>query len=293
MPKPLTAARGFTLIELMVVVIIIGLLSVVAIPAYNNYTTKAKFSEVVLASAPTKIAIVACVATGDCVSGSSIMLGGSAGSSSPAPLDGSPTSVTALLTAQYQMYNEDAGEDPATALTDALAQAQAPTGANRYESQNYAPIACTLTPGYVAWNFIPGKGAGSGNGCDNSLQNLLPYNHNDLAAATAIAVNDGWIVPIASYQAAYTAVVNQGTGSSGVSASMINIPCVGPSTGCSPSTKYVATVSADANGVITATAQSSSGLNGETYVLNPQVSGGRVDWTPSGTCQTRAGGSLC
>ena len=49
----------------------------------------------------------------------------------------------------------------------------------------------------------------------------------------------------------------------------------------------------NSTGTITATAQSSSGLAGETFVLIPEVSGGRVDWSRSGTCKTRAGGALC
>jgi type IV pilus assembly protein PilA len=55
--------RGFTLIELMIVIAILGILMAIAIPAYQDYLVRAKASEAILAMGPAKVGVTEFVNT--------------------------------------------------------------------------------------------------------------------------------------------------------------------------------------------------------------------------------------
>ena len=94
--------KGFTLIELMIVVAIIGILAAVALPAYQDYTVRAKVSEVMLAASSAKTAVAEAAST----------------------LSGMPSVASAGVQSQSSKYVSSVAWDGTNTIT-ALAQGDA------------------------------------------------------------------------------------------------------------------------------------------------------------------------
>jgi type IV pilus assembly protein PilA len=84
---------GFTLIELLIVVAIVGILAAIAVPSYQTYTAKARYSEVVMAATAPKSAVELCAQTLATMTG---CVGGTNGI--PADITGAAGKVTGVAT---------------------------------------------------------------------------------------------------------------------------------------------------------------------------------------------------
>jgi prepilin-type N-terminal cleavage/methylation domain-containing protein len=94
MKRKLGSVQGFTLIELMITVAIVGILAAVAIPSYQNYTRRSYFSEVVQATAPYRVGV------GECVQDTGGLTGCNAGSNHvPAAITSAVGAVASLSVA--------------------------------------------------------------------------------------------------------------------------------------------------------------------------------------------------
>lgn len=106
-----TASKGFTLIELMIVIAIIGILASVAMPLYMTYTKRAKFTQVITAVLPAKRAIEACLYVNNevtaCNTWSKIGIQKAQVTNDPMVVDATFDTATAALTVQSHAVQLD------------------------------------------------------------------------------------------------------------------------------------------------------------------------------------------
>lgn len=135
------AQKGFTLIELMIVVAIIGILAAVAIPQYQNYVARSQVTRVMQETGALKTAVEACINEGRTT------IGTAAGNCDPG---GTPSNLMATATGTSAMVSgtpptTGAGTASVTSPLTATSTIQATFG------NNAAAVLTTGTPSTLTW----------------------------------------------------------------------------------------------------------------------------------------------
>ena len=137
--------KGFTLIELMIVVAIIGILAAIALPAYQDYTARAKFAEVFSVAAAYKTPIALCNQVTGTLTGCNLGTNGipdtqkTAHVESVDVVDGKITIIPSVTTNALSTYILQPVEGPATLIWSVVKS----SGCLTKQAGPNVPILCT------------------------------------------------------------------------------------------------------------------------------------------------------